>query len=83
VLARLDDNDPLYRALMDLALQQFESDATLVMESPKQLTEPERLWHAGRASAMGAYMVGVQRWKEGARADEEARRKQRQARKSE
>jgi hypothetical protein len=77
VIGRLNDNDPVYRALMDAALSQFEGDVCRLMDHPNTLTEAERTWFAGRANAMAAWMTGIQKWKEGAIQDEINRGKQR------
>jgi hypothetical protein len=65
-LARLQDTDSVYRALMDHAYSQLEND-TLALLQPK-LTNEERSYLAGRASALAAYISNIEGTRERAKA---------------
>lgn len=76
LLARLSENDPLYRALMDHAYAQFENDSLAALQ-PK-LTASEREFLCGRASAMAAYISTIEHTSVRARAEVESRARQQQ-----
>lgn len=65
VMARLREEDPVYRALMDRAYEQLEQD--LMGTTRGGLSAEDRAFAAGRANALAQYVMGIENWREEAR----------------
>jgi len=74
VLARLTDTDPVYRALMDQALEQLQNAMLSAME--RNLDSEQRAFQCGQAAALAQHIMGIENWAARARADQARMTKQ-------
>jgi len=65
VMARLPDENPVFRAMMDRAFEQLEQD--LMGTTRPGLSAEDRAYTAGRAAAMAQYLTGIEGWRGEAR----------------